>query len=354
MFEARQAELLLQVTRDASTGGTFERRLEAIAASLEALIPSMAVTAIVVRRELDGPPAAPRAFVRGLDPADVAAYAEHYVQHDPCPGAARARPGEPITLSDLVSGQRFGRDPYTGELLLRHGIRHVIGCLVPVPDGWLSLGLHRERGRPDFSRRERDIVRLLAPDLARAAFGSLLAEKVAGAARAVDAHEPDAGGAMLFDAHGDLVHAEPAALALARRLSAGDELPPDELFDDVRRLLAPGTPVGTTRERALLAPDGAAFVARSTLVEMAPERCVLTTVACVDAAAWRREALARRWGLTARELDVARLAAEGRSNASIAERLRLSPATVAVHLGRVFRKAGVSGRGELIRALGAP
>lgn len=55
------------------------------------------------------------------------------------------------------------------------------------------------------------------------------------------------------------------------------------------------------------------------------------------------------WGelLTERELDVARLVAQGRTNRQVAERLYVSVRTVEVHLGRVFRKLGVRSRTEL-------
>jgi DNA-binding CsgD family transcriptional regulator len=56
-------------------------------------------------------------------------------------------------------------------------------------------------------------------------------------------------------------------------------------------------------------------------------------------------------GLTAQELQVARLAAEGLSNRQIAQQLQLSPRTVGSHLYRVFPKLGVTARRELEQAL---
>ena len=55
--------------------------------------------------------------------------------------------------------------------------------------------------------------------------------------------------------------------------------------------------------------------------------------------------------LTAREREVAYLAAEGVSNKYIAERLFLSSRTVENHLSKVFVKLGVSTRLELPEAL---
>ncbi|WP_280468287.1 helix-turn-helix transcriptional regulator [Nocardia cyriacigeorgica] len=53
--------------------------------------------------------------------------------------------------------------------------------------------------------------------------------------------------------------------------------------------------------------------------------------------------------LTARELEIVRLAAAGATNREIGERLWLSPKTVAHHLYRAFPKLGVTNRGALAR-----
>src|SRR5690606_23200776 len=52
--------------------------------------------------------------------------------------------------------------------------------------------------------------------------------------------------------------------------------------------------------------------------------------------------------LTVRERQVARLVAEGLSNARVAERLEMAEQTVGVHLRRIYRKLGVHSRNELL------
>ena len=65
----------------------------------------------------------------------------------------------------------------------------------------------------------------------------------------------------------------------------------------------------------------------------------------------RRRDLAARDQLTAQELQIAQLAAQGLSNRDIAQRLYLSHRTISTHLYRVYPKLGITGRGELRSAL---
>ena len=67
----------------------------------------------------------------------------------------------------------------------------------------------------------------------------------------------------------------------------------------------------------------------------------------------RRRDLAARDQLTAQELQIAQLAAQGLSNRDIAQRLYLSHRTIGTHLYRIFPKLGITSRGELRAALPA-
>ncbi len=55
--------------------------------------------------------------------------------------------------------------------------------------------------------------------------------------------------------------------------------------------------------------------------------------------------------LTTQEAQVARLAAQGRTNPEIGALLIISPRTVEYHLHKVFPKLGISSRRELRKAL---
>ena len=51
--------------------------------------------------------------------------------------------------------------------------------------------------------------------------------------------------------------------------------------------------------------------------------------------------------LTDRETEVAQLVVQGLSSPQVADQLYLSPRTVGRHLERIYKKLGISSRGEL-------
>jgi DNA-binding CsgD family transcriptional regulator len=65
----------------------------------------------------------------------------------------------------------------------------------------------------------------------------------------------------------------------------------------------------------------------------------------------RRDAITGRDALTASELRVAQLAAEGKTNREIAQALFITAKTASVHLSRVYRKLDVTRRSQLTQAL---
>ena len=65
----------------------------------------------------------------------------------------------------------------------------------------------------------------------------------------------------------------------------------------------------------------------------------------------RRDAITGRDALTAGELRVARLAAEGLTNREIAQALFITAKTAKGHLGHVYRKLEITRRGQLASAL---
>ena len=70
----------------------------------------------------------------------------------------------------------------------------------------------------------------------------------------------------------------------------------------------------------------------------------------IDREARRRE----EWrklsaGLTARELEIVRLVLDGATTKEISFTIQVTPGTAKVHMSNIFRKLGISSRGELLR-----
>jgi DNA-binding CsgD family transcriptional regulator len=168
-------------------------------------------------------------------------------------------------------------------------------------------------------------------------------------------HNPDGALPVIgFDAYQALAHAERA------RLDDGDD--PDGWLAAARRFDDLGIvfPAAYARFRAgetlLRAGDRAAAdaalqeaaaVARRLgakpllgLIEQLATRGRLVTTQPTEAA--RGDGL----GLSARETEVLRLVAAGRTNREIAEELFISPKTASVHVSNILAKLGVSGRVE--------
>ena len=82
-----------------------------------------------------------------------------------------------------------------------------------------------------------------------------------------------------------------------------------------------------------------------------PEATVVVREVLVAAPAEfvRDETQVQRLGITARELEILALIAEGLSNKEIAERVHVSENTVKTHSGRVFAKLGARRRTQAVQ-----
>jgi DNA-binding NarL/FixJ family response regulator len=126
-------------------------------------------------------------------------------------------------------------------------------------------------------------------------------------------------------------------------------------LETVERLLA-GARAGSGGGLVFKGPAG---IGKSSLLAASPARlCGADAVAAraddelVTAGARpRRDPTESRSNLTASELRVARLAAEGMTNREIAQALFVTENTIETHLRSVFRKLEIRSRSQLARAL---
>jgi DNA-binding CsgD family transcriptional regulator len=180
---------------------------------------------------------------------------------------------------------------------------------------------------------QRDTARRLAEEeleLARA-FGAPRALGVALRACAIAGDPAEAPG-VLEEAI-DVLEGSPARLERARALV---EL--GATLRQLRRMKAAREPLRRGLEEALRC--GATVLSQRARTEL-----------IAAGARPRREAVTGVEALTASELRVARLAADGASNPEIASALYLSRKTVEVHLSNAYRKLGISSRSKLPEAL---
>ncbi len=154
------------------------------------------------------------------------------------------------------------------------------------------------------------------------------------------------------------------ALMVAYQLCFGFKLPPLATFGTLRAVWAAGALAGIAAERAidwggpgdagrlLAAVLGLAVAAAFTFVFT--DRDCVKVLASVPAEAYAPRfrtqcaRLARRCGVSDRELEVMVLTAKGRSSARIAEDLGVAPATVNTHVHHIYQKLGVHSRQELM------
>lgn len=346
-FSSEEVELLLQITRDASLGADFHERMEAVTDALSSLLPNSSLSAIVVPRAVSG--ASPtQHFLRNVGERTALLYATEFMPSDPMVFEGLQNPGRPYALSDFVGPQDWGKDRVTADFFAKHDTRYCLGVIEPMPgEALLSLALHRDRGLGDFERREREALRLIGPEIARGAFGALLAEKLARMRRRGGGSDP-ASGAILLDDQGDVLFAEPGAIGLSQQLIERGAFPVDALVADARTLSDRRAPVGHSLERFLPAEAGGFLRLRTSVMSVSPERRLLAILERPTTTSYF-EAVVERAELTPRERQIAQLACEGLGNRKIAFDLGISPATVNVHLGTVYRKTGAQNRTELTR-----
>jgi DNA-binding CsgD family transcriptional regulator len=152
----------------------------------------------------------------------------------------------------------------------------------------------------------------------------------------------------------------------ARALLAGSERDATERFEEA--LAADLARWPFQRARILLAHGRWLRRGRRIAESRAPLRTARDTFDALGCVAWgdqaRRELRASgessrrrdpqvRDQLTAQELQIAQLAAEGLSNREIGQRLYLSHRTIGTHLYRTFPKLGITARNELASVLSA-
>jgi len=233
-----------------------------------------------------------------------------------------------------------------------------VGLRVRAPDGTVAaVCVHRDRAAGPAPQQLLAALRAIAPAF-RAGVAAWVSSPAArsNVARMLDSL---AESALLFDLAGTLVHANPASDRLTTSIDAA------RLRDEAQRVAwalgAIARRLHQARQSTTRAADAAADTQSVRRVQIGPvvydlrgsivgeqllgaEPAVLITITTTAAEPMTDDTLRSEFGLTAREIEVARLMAEGLSNCEIAERLGVRFFTARNHVERTLSKLGVASR----------
>jgi DNA-binding CsgD family transcriptional regulator len=234
-----------------------------------------------------------------------------------------------LKLSDFVSLQQLRRSHIYAVWFRPVGVDHELGMPIPCPP-WHTKTFGFQRGPgADFTERDRLVLDVLKPHLARLYRASETRRRLRTALAALEwGREDERRGVIVLSADNAVVTLSPAARRLVREYLGGTDegILPLELADWLRT----GSP--TLRRRRC---------ERRLTIERAGDLLLL-------------EETHDGLGLTPREQQIVAWVARGKTNAQIAELLWISPTTVRKHLENVYAKLGVRTRtAAAARFLGA-
>lgn len=230
-----------------------------------------------------------------------------------------------LTMSDFVGLRAFRETSLYDELYRPVDGNYVLAVHLPVPRG-LVVGFALVRSARDFGQRDRALLDLLKPHLARA-----YRESLRRSALGIALEDGDAP-LVILALDGRPLYATDPALAAFERVLGWAPRPGEFLPRGMKEWLEGGCPgaLVITGSKARLRVEA---MGERPSVLLVSERPVLPPAESF-----------RSLGLTRRESEVLAHLAAGRTNADIAARLTISPRTVKKHVEGVYEKLGVGTR----------
>lgn len=333
--------------------------LEPMVAALQA---SSAVFLEFVERPGVGLGVGKRSYL-GRRPWSVDAYAERFFRDDPLMEERRraffvaGEVDDAIGINALPVTRGVHESEYYRRFLRPSDIGQVMGFAVPFRSAlgaqMLCLGFHRRPDDAPFGAAEFGLLRQLGP-MVRSALCGLAAHETLPVCEALVEHITRAhrgSGHLILDDDLIVLHAAGTAaddLALASPGAASSA----SLLGELRQqLLArlPGPGEAPLRFR-LSRPTGTETIAIEVhaVATGSGRRLIVSTSTTRTCAAGDS---CGRYGLTARESEIARMVCTGSGNVEIARLLGISIRTVENHLRSIFDKAGVHSRTQLAARL---
>jgi len=292
----------------------------------------------------------PMSHLTTYDEAATREYLAHYVHRDPVTREVAAREIECGCAWDVITPQALRETEFYNDYVRRHALYDVMSFRIANGSQshlWLTLHSEREAAAAAEVRRRVSVLRLLLPSLRAAVqMDGRLAAWTEDGFRTIDDQRE---GVLLWSTDRRIVHVNPALSQVLAADPDGEAIR-DAMIALARELLegGPANPLPTVTRPVRTALGRFVAVAVRAGEPLAPAQAmvVLQRVTATD------EELRRRYGLTAREVEVARLLAQGKRNADVAAALEISPYTARRHTERVLLKLGARTRAEVAGRLG--
>jgi len=283
--------------------------------------------------------------VGALSPADIACFDRFFYEHPLVRYHGSNPDGQSHRISDSQPARTFQRTALFNEYYRNVGIDHVIAVPMFVDASLLVSFVLNRKGR-DFSERDREILDLVRRPLAALYRNAMALDSVQQALARVAVDDAEQGWMLVaLDAERRITGITPrlepwfAASFGARSGSVvgiGTALP--EAIDRAvaAQFAAIEAPVQVSGR------DGSCAI--QALWGGDPERDALVLIRRIAPGPARASAASHHQSLTAREREVLRWVAAGKTNAQIGAILSASPRTVGKHLENIYQKLGVETR----------
>ena len=263
----------------------------------------------------------------------------------------RTRDGRPYKWSDIITRRELHRTELYREAYLPMGVEYQMAIGLPSPPE-LVIGIALNRGRRDFSERDRRVLNLIRPPMIQALRTverySELSRRLAVAERGL---ERRGAGVAILEGQGSARRIAYASEEAARALDLGQPDPggtraiPERLRNWLEGAEGEsGGAAGAVAPLVVEQTDGSQRVVHLLRARRAGDSDALL----VEAGDRISIPILRAAGLTAREAEVLRLVALGRTNAEVANELTLSRRTVQKHLENIYDKLGTTSRMQAV------
>jgi DNA-binding CsgD family transcriptional regulator len=259
----------------------------------------------------------------------------------------------PMKISDLVPRRRFRASELYRAVYGPMGAEFQMAVTLPSAPGTV-VGIALNRDRRDFGERDRRVLHLLRPHLARQrrdAADREAADALAGMLELVLADRRQAAVAL---GRGDAVAAASARAAALMRAYLPRPARPAGLPEPLALWLAHTRAAGLDAPGPFVSEGAEGALVGRLLTAASPDGHDVLLLEERRRDDGRALAALAALGLSARQAEVLALAARGWTNAEIAARMGISPRTVQKHLEHVFDRLGVRTRaGAAARAAAA-